>query len=93
MTKTDVFVRINTKGSLPSTEPFIKTNGVFLYLMILDKSKLDFLPSTYTTTIFDFQSFLNSIDFDELAIGYERELSQTKEVYKEIRRATFRRQK
>jgi len=82
MTKTDIFVRINAKGSLTSTEPFIKTNGVFLYLMILGKSYskqfIDFLPSTYTTTIFDFQSFLNSIDFDELAAGYERELSETR---------------
>jgi hypothetical protein len=82
MTKTDVFVRINPKGSLTSTEPFIRTNGVFLYLMILGKSYskqfIDFLPSTYTTTIFDFQSFLNSIDFDELAAGYERELSETR---------------
>jgi hypothetical protein len=86
MTKTDVFVRINPKGSLTSTEPFIKTNGVFLYLMILGKSYskqfIDFLPSTYTTTIFDFQSFLNSIDFDELAAGYERELSETKKYIK-----------
>jgi len=86
MTKTDIFVRINAKGSLTSTEPFIKTNGVFLYLMILGKSYskqfIDFLPSTYTTTIFDFQSFLNSIDFDELAAGYERELSQTRKYIK-----------
>ena len=86
MTKTDVFVRINPKGSLTSTEPFIRTNGVFLYLMILGKSYskqfIDFLPSTYTTTIFDFQSFLNSIDFDELAAGYERELSETKKYIK-----------
>jgi hypothetical protein len=86
MTKTDIFVRINPKGSLTSTEPFIKTNGVFLYLMILGKSYskqfIDFLPSTYTTTIFDFQSFLNSIDFDELAAGYERELSETKKYIK-----------
>jgi hypothetical protein len=39
MTKTDIFVRINAKGSLTSTEPFIRTNGAAGYERELSETR------------------------------------------------------